>query len=40
MGNHDHLVIETPEPNLRRGLRRLHGTYTQELCRYVVLNPV
>jgi putative transposase len=29
MGNHDHLVIETPEPDLRRGLRRLHGTYTQ-----------
>lgn len=69
MGNHYHLVIETPEPNLSRGLRRLHGTYTQwfnrchqrvghllqgrfkgllvdkepylqELCRYVVLNPV
>jgi REP element-mobilizing transposase RayT len=29
MGNHDHLVMETPEPNLSRGLRRLHGTYTQ-----------
>jgi len=29
MGNHYHLVIETPEPNLSRGLRRLHGTYTQ-----------
>ena len=29
MGHHDHLVIETPEPNLRRGVRRLHGTYTQ-----------
>jgi hypothetical protein len=69
MENHDHLVIETPEPNLSRGLRRLHSTYTQgfnrghqrvghllqgrfksllvekegylqELCRYVVLNPV
>lgn len=69
MGNHYHVVIETPEPNLSRGLRRLHGTYTQwfnrrhervghllqgrfksllvekesylqELCRYVVLNPV
>jgi REP element-mobilizing transposase RayT len=69
MGNHYHLVIETPEPNLSRGLKRLHGTYTQwfnrrhhrvghvlqgrfksllvekdsylqELCRYVVLNPV
>jgi putative transposase len=69
MDNHYHLVIETPEPNLSRGLKRLHGTYTQwfnrrhhrvghllqgrfksllvekerylqELCRYVVLNPV
>ncbi len=29
MGNHYHLVVETPEPNLSRGLRRLHGTYTQ-----------
>ncbi len=29
MGNHDHLVIETPEPNRSRGLRRLYGTYTQ-----------
>lgn len=29
MGNHYHLVIETPEPNLSRGLKRLHGTYTQ-----------
>jgi REP element-mobilizing transposase RayT len=25
MGNHYHLVIETPEPNLSRGLKRLHG---------------
>jgi REP element-mobilizing transposase RayT len=29
MGNHYHLVVEAPEPNLSRGLRRLHGTYTQ-----------
>lgn len=29
MGNHYHLLIETPEPNLSCGLRRLHGTYTQ-----------
>jgi REP element-mobilizing transposase RayT len=29
MGNHYHVVVETPEPNLSRGLRRLHGTYTQ-----------
>jgi putative transposase len=69
MNNHYHLVLETPEPNLSGGLKRLHGTYSQwfnrrhqrvghvlqgrfkgllvekepylqELCRYVVLNPV
>jgi putative transposase len=33
MGNHDHLVIETPEPKLRRGVRQLHGTYTQWVNR-------
>ena len=29
MGNHYHLVIETPEANLSRGMRHLNGTYTQ-----------
>ncbi len=29
MGNHYHLLIETPEPNLSRGMRRLNGSYTQ-----------
>ena len=29
MGNHYHLLIETPEHNLSRGLKRLHGIYTQ-----------
>ena len=29
MGNYYHLLIETPEPNLSRGLKRLRGTYTQ-----------
>jgi REP element-mobilizing transposase RayT len=29
MGNHYHLVIETPEPNLSRGMRQLNGEYTQ-----------
>jgi putative transposase len=29
MGNHVHLVIETPEPNLARGMQRLHGAYAQ-----------
>lgn len=27
MANHVHLVIETPEPNLGSGMRRLHGDY-------------
>jgi REP element-mobilizing transposase RayT len=69
MDNHYHLLIETPEANLVRGMRRLNGVYTQafnrrhrrvghlfqgryksivvdkdsylqELCRYIVLNPV
>src|SRR3954453_14176723 len=29
MGNHMHLLIETPQPNLGRGMQRLHGTYAQ-----------
>jgi len=29
MGNHYHLVIETPEGNLSRGMRHLNGVYTQ-----------
>jgi putative transposase len=69
MGDHYHLLIETPEANLVSGMRRLNGVYTQafnrrhgrvghvfqgrykailvdkdsyaqELCRYIVLNPV
>ena len=27
MGNHVHLLIETPKPNLGRGMQRLHGNY-------------
>jgi putative transposase len=27
MGNHMHLLIETPQPNLSRGMQRLHGVY-------------
>lgn len=33
MDNHYHLVIETPQPNLSRGMRQLNGTYTQTLNR-------
>ena len=29
MRNHLHLLLETPEPNLGDGMRRLHGTYAQ-----------
>ncbi len=29
MGNHYHLLIETPEGNLSKGMRQLNGVYTQ-----------
>lgn len=29
MGNHYHLVVETPEPNLSRGMHALNGVYSQ-----------
>jgi REP element-mobilizing transposase RayT len=29
MENHYHLVIQTPEPNLSRGMRHLNGVYSQ-----------
>lgn len=29
MSNHYHLVVETPEANLARGMRQLNGVYTQ-----------
>jgi putative transposase len=29
MTNHVHLLIETPEPNLARGIHRAHGMYAQ-----------
>ena len=28
MGNHYHLLVETPEPTLSRGMRQLNGVYT------------
>ena len=33
MGNHMHLLIETPQPNLGRGMQRLHGPYAQGFNR-------
>jgi len=29
MGNHYHLLIETPDSNLSKGMRQLNGVYTQ-----------
>ena len=29
MGNHYHLLVETPEPNLSRGMHRVNAVYTQ-----------
>ncbi|HQR44882.1 MAG TPA: transposase [Thermoanaerobaculia bacterium] len=33
MDNHYHLLLETPEPNLSRGMRQLNGLYTQRFNR-------
>jgi putative transposase len=33
MNNHFHLLIETPEANLSRGMRQLNGVYTQSFNR-------
>ena len=33
MSNHYHLLIETPEANLSRGMRQLNGEYTQAFNR-------
>lgn len=33
MSNHYHLLIETPEGNLSRGMRQLNGVYTQQFNR-------
>ena len=33
MGNHYHLLVETPEPTLSRGMRQLGGLYTQAFNR-------
>lgn len=34
MDNHYHLLIETPQANLSRGMRQLNGTYTQAINRW------
>jgi len=33
MSNHYHLLVETPSPNLSRGMQLLNGVYTQSLNR-------
>jgi len=33
MDNHYHVLLETPEPNLVKGMRRLNGVYTQAFNR-------
>src|SRR6266542_306538 len=33
MGNHYHLLFETPVPNLSQGIRQLNGIYTQRFNR-------
>ncbi len=33
MGNHYHLLVETPSANLSRGMRQLNGVFTQRLNR-------
>jgi REP-associated tyrosine transposase len=33
MSNHYHIVVETPQPNLSRGMRQLNGVYTQRFNR-------
>lgn len=33
MTNHYHLVVETPEANLSKGMRQLNGVYTQQINR-------
>ena len=33
MGNHYHLLIETPDGNLSQGMRQLNGVYTQRFNR-------
>ena len=43
MGNHYHLMIETPQGNLTRRYKAIlvnRDSYFLELARYIVLNPV
>jgi REP element-mobilizing transposase RayT len=33
MTNHYHVVVETPDANLSKGMRQLNGVYTQQFNR-------
>jgi len=33
MGNHYHLLLETPDSNLSKGIRQLNGVYTERFNR-------
>tara|TARA_B110000908_G_C10182872_1_gene416559 strand:- start:142 stop:381 length:240 start_codon:yes stop_codon:yes gene_type:complete len=33
MDNHYHLIVETPDANLSRGMRQLNGIYSQRFNR-------
>lgn len=33
MSNHDHLLVETVEPNLSQGMRQLEGFYSRHFNR-------
>ena len=34
MSNHYHLLVETPDANLSKGMRQLNGVFTQSLMQY------
>ncbi|MNT10545.1 hypothetical protein D3C72_1453830 [compost metagenome] len=36
MGNHYHLVIETPDGNLSKGMRQLNGIYTSRVMMLAI----
>ena len=36
MNNHYHLVIDTPDGNLSKGMRQLNGVYTQAFNRATI----
>ena len=39
MSNHYHLLVETPEANLSKGMRQLNGVYTQYVNRTCACRP-